>query len=530
MPKLLRPLLLVLPLLLPGTPARAQLGETTCPELVAWAREDAVHAELGVALGWSGLAPRQRVELPGLFLAPVTTATFGKPALEWGRQDLRTLNARLRACMRDREMASHRPALTEAQRLVSGATTTFLEHRERVLAELPVQLDRLAQQAFAPPLLPFLTALAAAGEQPGWQAAQQAVRDLPGPARGTGSHLLRLVPYLLPEDRPHLLLPELERQKAQRLTEARQTSLDALADLPATPRGLAALEALEKGAVMPVLRPEDRAEVVAAQQARRAALLEEMQAALRRRIANVQPSPMAFAMLAAIRRDAAFTALPPDRTAVLGAELEAQSRSLAATLLGRVERDLAEQPETLEALGQSVLLRQRVTAALRPYAAEAALAGFEASSTRRIAAMAEAALPEFVAMLAAVPAEGLDQLRPPAWLAALPAPFADRYATALADRRAALEAEIAAAAAAEAAAEAGPLAGRHYATLDGAMQLEFLDERRVLVTQEATQVTVAGSYEEIAGERLILTLPDTNMVLQRKGRRLDGGALLLIRQ
>ncbi|MDP3417108.1 hypothetical protein [Falsiroseomonas sp.] len=530
MPKPLRALLLILPLLLPGAAARAQLGETTCPELVAWAREDAVHADLGVSLGWAELAPRRELTLPGLFLAPVTTATFGKPALEWGRLDLRTLNARLRACIRDREMAPHRPALTEAQRLVAGATTSFLEHRERVLDELPVQLDRLAQQAFAPPLLPFLAALAGAGDPAGWQAAQLALRDLPGPARGTGSHLLRLVPYLLPEDRPRLLLPELERQRAQRLAEARQSSLDALAQLPATPRGLAALEALEKGAVMPVLRPEDRAEVIAAQQSRRAALLDEMQATLRRRITNVPASPMAFGMLAAIRRDAAFGALPPDRSAALTAELEAHSRSLAATLLGRVEREMAEQPETLEALGQSVLLRQQVTAALRPHAEAGALAAFEDASTRRIAAIAEAALPQFEAVLAEVPAAGLDELRPPPWLAALPAPFATRYATALADRRAELEAEIAAEAAAEAAREAGPLAGRLYATADGAMRLEFLDASRVLVTQQATQMTFAGSYEEIAGERLILTLPDANVVLRREGRRLDGGALVLLRQ
>ncbi|MGK7865163.1 hypothetical protein [Falsiroseomonas sp. E2-1-a4] len=530
MPKLLRPLLLILPLLLPGAAARAQLGETTCPELVAWAREHAVHADLGVSLGWAELAPRREVTLPGLFLAPVTTATFGKPALEWGRQDLRTLNARLRACVRDREMIPHRPALAEAQSVVAGATTAFLEHRERVLDELPVQLGRLAQQPFSPPLLPFLAGLAEAGEQSGWQAAQPALRDLPGPARGTGSHLLRLVPYLLPEDRPRLLLPELERQRTQRLAEARQVSLDALAELPATPRGLAALEALEKGAVMPVLRPEDRAEVIAAQQSRRAALLDEMEGALRRRITTVPASPMAFGMLAAIRRDAAFGALPPDRSAALTAELDAHSRSLAATLLDRVERNLAEQPETLEALGPSVLLRQRVAAALRPHAEAGALAAFERSSTRRIAAMAEAALPEFEAMLASVPAEALDSLHAPAWLAALPPPFATRYAAALADRRAALEAKIAAAAEAEAAREAGPLAGRRYATADGAMRLEFLDASRVLMTQAATQMTVAGSYEEIAGQRLILTLPETNVVLRREGRRLDGGALVLVRQ
>ncbi|NKE48751.1 hypothetical protein HB662_28560 [Roseomonas frigidaquae] len=529
LPRPLLPALLAL-LLLPGAPARAQLGETSCPELVAWAREHEVHAERDMSLGWDRLPPRQEVMLPGLFLAPATTATFGKPALEWDRQDLRTLGSRLRACARDREMRPHREVLAEAQRLVSGPASTFLQHRQRVLAELPVQLERLAQQPFAPALLPFLTTLAAAGEPAGWQAAQQDWRELPGAARGTGHQLLRLVPYLLPEDRSHLLLPELERQRAQRQAEARQASLDELAALPPNPRGLAGLEAMEQGPVWPLLRPEDRAEVVAARQARGAALLEEIEAGLRRRIAAVPASLPAFNRLAAIRRDAALAALPADRAAALTAELEERSRSLAATMLDRLGVELAERPETVESLGHVVLVTQRVTEALRPHAEAATLAAFKESSTRRIAAMAAAALPEFVVLLEAVPAAGLDSLQAPPWIAALPPPHAGRYASALADRRAKLEAAIAAERAAEAAREAGPLAGRHYATPDGAMRLEFLDSSRVLVTQAATQTTIAGSYEEIAGERLILTLPDTNVVLQRQGRRLDGGAVVLERQ
>lgn len=523
--------LLLAALLLPATPALAQLREASCPDLLTWLRQAQAEAAPDLSLGWRELSSQGEVTLPGLFRAPATAATFGKPALEWLRDEARRLADTLRGCTRQRDMREHRDALGEGQRLAGQSLVPFASSRGRALEAVPRALEQLGQAPFAPRIVAFLAALPEADTPDGWQAAQQAQRGLTGTLRPPAQILLRERPYLLPEDAERLLLPEVRRQQAQRRGEAKAASLAALADLPPTPDGLARLMNLERGNLEEALHADDRAEVAAARQARRTELLAEIEAGIRRRIAQVPDALLGFGMLDAERRAPALQALPPETVQALRDSMTARGQQIAANLMNGVLSEMEAMPPSLPNLANQMQLRRNVVARLRPHAEPAALAGFETRATSHIASMANAAFPDLQAELAAAPVDpaALARLAPPPWVADLPEPAQARYMAAFAERRAALEAEIARLAAEEARREAGPLRGRHYANQDASVRLEFLDARRVLVTQSMANTTVAGTYEEIAGERVIITLPDSNMVLRRIGRRLDGGALVVER-
>ncbi|NKC33735.1 hypothetical protein [Falsiroseomonas selenitidurans] len=528
--------LLSLVLLLAAAPLRAAPADIACTDLLAWARQAGDHDSLALTRGWPALAPRREVVLPGLFLAPVTAETFGQSATAWDRDTLRAVSRRLRACARDRALRDQAAVFNTARALLDGDAARFLRQRERSRGRVAEQLARLEQAAFAPGILPFLRALPEATQPMGHAVALRLAGGLPPQIRGTGRLLLREVPYLLQADIEATLRPRLASQIAARQAQARQAVAAALAALPATPRGLAQLDALADGPLEAALEAADRPGFAAARAARREALLARMEEGLRQRLAQLAVGPARPAQLAQLdrlRQDPALAALPAARRRAMEAEIAGLGRRLASQVMQANREALAVRPVNLPTLAVAAPAQARLLQALEAYAEPAALARFREESGTALAALAEDAFPDFAARLAALPVgeEGLRLLRqPPPWLDSLPPQAAAqeaRFRDALAARRGAIEAGLAAAAAAEAAAEAGPLTGRHYAAGDGRLRLEFLDSGRVLATQAET--TRAGTYEEIAGERVIITLPDTNLVLRRAGRRLDGGAVVLER-
>lgn len=65
--------------------------------------------------------------------------------------------------------------------------------------------------------------------------------------------------------------------------------------------------------------------------------------------------------------------------------------------------------------------------------------------------------------------------------------------------------------------------GRVYADASGRMKMEFVDRKRVFLTDHSGQ-TIAGTYEEEGDSRVLVTAaPNPTMVLTREGKQLVGG-------
>ncbi len=72
-------------------------------------------------------------------------------------------------------------------------------------------------------------------------------------------------------------------------------------------------------------------------------------------------------------------------------------------------------------------------------------------------------------------------------------------------------------------AERGSMRGRIYADASGRLKMEFVDRKRVFLTQPGGQ-TIAGTYEEEGDNRVLVSVaPNPTMVLTREGKQLLGG-------
>ncbi|MBU8545555.1 MULTISPECIES: hypothetical protein [Roseomonadaceae] len=541
--------LFILPCLLLASPARAEWRVPDCTALVRWAEQVNQHAGLTLRLGGRGIGEQV---LPGLMRAPVTTETFGKPVEDWTEAEAQEAGRIIGRCSMQPEGRSQRNLLGQAGQ-IAQQTQWLLTQRGRSRRALTQALAELEAQPFAPQIMPFLAALPAAGNPAGYRMAMATLRGMPPALIRPARAAVGSVPFLLPPDIDSLLRPAVEAQLASRRVALRQSLIDALAELPGRPDGLVQLDRGPPPALRDALDEAGRAALAEATAARRLAILVEIEKTLEERIAAAPADADGFLWLAALSDDSAYAALPEVRRAALDATIAARAAPLAPVAAEAALAEIAALPRDMNRLPRALHLMQEVTAGLERHGGAELARRFAAESRQAVTALADAALPAFVAFLESRPADEttLRNLgRPPRFLRDLVEALPEaggRYQAVIAARQQTIANELAAAAAAEharqeaaraaraaevaaeAAREAGPLIGRRYRALDGTLELEFLDATRVLATHAGRDLTVAGSYEEIAGNRVIITLPEQNFVVTRAGKRLDGGRLVLER-
>jgi hypothetical protein len=250
----------------------------------------------------------------------------------------------------------------------------------------------------------------------------------------------------------------------------RDQTLAAIAAAPATRESLARLAALAAPQPAPdlaVLQPEDRRTVREAAAARQEELAGAVVDATITEIAATPLDVDTFPLLDEVVPDRLTALLPEPEAERLRAAAAERRRTLAATLLPQFRQDLAALPQTDEAL-------VKIDEGLLP-----ALGTWPESATAERALFEQAAKERREAILAAV------------------------------NR-----------------AQAGPLRGRTY---EGPFaKVEFIDAMRVIATAGPNPPT-AGTYEEIDGGRVIVSVNNDAIVFTREGARLVSGPIVLHR-
>ncbi len=291
--------------------------------------------------------------------------------------------------------------------------------------------------------------------------------------------------------------------------------------------GLRLLDSMGRVFTLRQLPEAAQAEVTASIEARREQVRAAMVAAMRARIESLPSSAEGVAEAEQMLRSREIFALG-DAAAELRGRIEARSGEMAHAALNATLAEMIALPAGMDGLRDGLRLWQQGVGMGR-HVDRAALTAFAENAGKSLSAVAEGALGEMERELAAMPAtdETLMMLRrrgvpEEAWPGAAEL-TRQRFIAAIRAREGEIRSVVNAA-------EAGPLAGRSYALRDGRMRLEFEEEGRVVLTERGTEGKVAGTYEEATGDRILITLPDRNYVLQREGRRLDGGGLMFWRE
>ncbi|NKC33739.1 hypothetical protein [Falsiroseomonas selenitidurans] len=532
-----------------AAPARAQpLASPDCAALAAWSGQLGAEAGRTLTRNWRG---QRALVLPGLLRAPVTEQTFGKPALAWSEAEVQQVGRMLNDCARDPAIGGARFALQEARRAVLDQAALLLTWRGRNRERLPREVQAISEHPFAPAILLFLRAVPAVTDQAGYDAAYRLMAQLPPALRRHADPLLGGMRYLLPEDVAEVITPAVERHLVAQREEAQAALVTPLAALPPDLGGLQRLDRVADQPLMAVLDAPGRATVEAAVAARRTAILADMDQALQGIVAEATADLQGFRTLLFLAQDPRRAALPEDRRAALDEASAARARAMASEAVAVSLVQLEGMDPHPRALPRALRLRRDVLGALEHFGRADLATGFATDSATRIGTLADAGLPVLVEALDKVPPtrQSINRLSQPErvltelgevapqaaarWQAAVAArqqAIRDTLDAALAAEQARRDADRAAREAAiaeEAAREAGSLIGRRYRSRE--LELEFLDATRVLATDANRNVTVAGRYEEIAGNRIIVTLPDQNFVVTRDGPRLSGGRLVFER-
>lgn len=515
-----------------------------CGPLVAWAREAEGHGHLDRKVGWQGPLYNE-LRLPGGFLTDQAAALFGPGPGDWTSEDFQQVATLLRDCHAETRDESERSALRSADAL-REAGERYARGTAGAARRVPEALARVDAQPFEPSILEFLVALAEGVRPDNLDPMLRASQSLPMPLRAGGmaeSDIVRSWGYLTPETLAEQVAPEVARQTERRRAELLTGLQQSLAALPQPspgealdPRLLDELARFENRADLALLDEPRRRQLLAEIGERRGAIAAALYERLEARLQAIEPGLDSFRELDWLRQDGSLQQLHPrlqaDFQGALAARAAAIAPEVVALALGELER---EQP-SLDGLENALARYSELVMTLRRHGLPAEEAAYRAAAEPPLARLVEAGIQGYRSALAALPAEeasleelAFDRQRLLDW------PWTDLPAIlpeAAPDFLAAVETRGQEIAAAIEAAEEGPLAGRTYGLASGfsaVQELEFLDGSRLLLSFPGG-MTQAGTYEEIAGGRIVVTSTEGNFVLRRAGRILDGGQFVFARR
>ncbi|WP_119420968.1 hypothetical protein [Desertibaculum subflavum] len=249
---------------------------------------------------------------------------------------------------------------------------------------------------------------------------------------------------------------------------------------------------------------------------------------------KIDAMPVSLSSLAMLSQSGArplSAGLPPERVQELEKHADARKEVIADAVLKAGKDKLAEFPASFEGLAQLDGFQQSFRTQAGPQIGMARVQQFDGAMRNRVAELAKAAAPDFKKRLAALPEtrEGIATLDglmqgEVARLARLDKAdiigksFAEPAAARRADMLAAVEKE-------EKRLEAKALPGQSFATPNGMLKIEFRDRSRAYVTAPTGDMVEANWEQD--GKRVIVRVPNSNMVLERQGGNLVGGGWVL---
>lgn len=508
--------------------AQADITVPDCSALIGWAIAGQSQSDLSLSIGGqSELRDHQLYTFHGAFQSSDAAALFGSLGEDWNRQDVRNLGRALRRCKKDAADASAVAALEAANEWAEEAEL-YLGMSGRALEGAPEALAAIDAQPFSLPVLAFLKTLNEEFTLETFEALRGMLRDLPPPLRAGGLVEREIVGAWghIPQ---HALQTELGPEVARQLDERRgQLAAIIMSEIDAATGKerdtVRALDDLAQSSMLELLDEDRVAEIKAEIETRRGGLSASTSAALEERLVAVGTGWDGINALQRLVSDPDLLTLPETERQIFRDRVLSKFPETIRSAIDETLLRMRDAPEGPRGLDRAINDYENQVGLMGDWAMEAELDAFKEAAVPLLREKAEEVLQsDYRPALRALPAEEENVVllrRERARFERWPEPLTEigRAFSAAAEGRAnEIEEEIAAA-------EAGPLMGRIYRKTAGNIlieQLEFLDETRVLVTLFNGSVQ-AGTYEEISGNRVILTAEDAaNFVLQRAGKRLE---------
>lgn len=511
--------------------ARAALAVPSCESLSAWAQT------IDKKDKWRLNSYNKRLNLTAAFGTPEFEALFGKPALEWTRDDTKAAGKIIKACGAQARKAKN----NKARRLFGNANRAIQQYLVPVIGRMKTIRQGLDQSWSAlvalPPSTDTLRAFGALNRMGDGGAATPAEWRIL-----TGSHL---PPYKnargvivalreLPDAATDSLRPQIaEHYEAQRAPVVAALE-EQLTQIPSTLEGLRELQVTmdtTRKELGPALSDSDYA-ALAERVSEQGTRVEEH--LLNQEIAAIEAAPETLDGLAAINTilagPVAGALSEPNADALKRAGF-ARRASIGDKLIAAEIAKLAEFPGTLEGMHELSAFEAKVLRELDESRTGLSLTGFKHAVTNRFAELGREALPDYERSLDALPEneKGLSeyhalQKRHGRVIQRTRQSTRREYEKVAAARLEAIEKGVAQE---NARLAALPLPGGVFVQRHGP-RFEFRKGSRVYMTM-AQDVTVEGEYEE-DGERVIIRLPQANLVFRRSGPLLIGNGMELKRQ
>lgn len=451
---------------------------------------------------------------------------FGKAGPDFTQDDV----AAARKIADDCEKAAGRAKDRQTAKLFASLESEFqrnlgpiLKEIEAGTAKLPPALDKFES---IPPGIEKLRAVAALLSYARTLDDRQAGIILSGIDRSVDADTRAIFDALrsLPEAAVReKMQPRVEPQFAPAREAAIMEVRQKLAALPETLQGLRGIESemqMPRIYLGRALSPEDMALFEKEVDARRNQIEQVLLVEAKQKIDAMPANVMTLSMLTQSGARSFAGGLPPERVKELEGHVEQRKATLQKAVVDDTIAALAKSPVTIAGLGELDTFRRNFIQQAGPLVGTE-IQRFDAAVKARAAEVARGAQPAFEKELAALPetAESLAVIdrqveQIVAYLIRLDPSARALYEEPARKRRAAIAAKVEAE---EKRLASLPLAGQTFANPIG-VKVEFRDRRRAYVTLPTGGMQEA-SYEQ-DGDRIILRLPNSNTVMQRKGATL----------
>lgn len=492
-----------------------------------------------------------RAWIPRAFQAPAFAELFGKPALDWTRDEARAMAARVFECgqaaAKDRRIEV-RDALYGARRYLLSNLTGVLSVAERQrqaearMAERAAEQEqhqaRLARQQQARREREAAARQAARQREVEQREALQAERARP--ARPTSQ------PAPGPQAAPARTAAAVTSPSPETIVADYRAKIAALEALPESLRFLDRWERDIRAKVATTAGEVETGELLREAAEKRQMIRDTIVTSAKREIdaaeSRTDTDRQALDRIERIAANIAGAGVTPEQLAEVRGYARERQIPLAERELAAAIEKLDGYPQTLKGLDNLQRAVHTTRTGVLSRADEPAMDAYLDAARTRLDEIAEAVLPDFEAVVAGLPQDSIGLHTTEKTFAAEPgfqqvdADLRARYEAVLAQRRQEIRAAMGtrADAARERAVAAGgdpDLVGHRFVDRAKGWQLQFRDERQAIL-QSPTSAT-AAPYE-IRGDQVVVKGPQLSLPLTRSGggdtMRLEGLGFVFVRE
>jgi len=453
-----------------GLPAQAAqtLSPPSCAAMAEWA------ARFNRDDEWRPSPISDRHRFARLFAEEETTRQFGKPMVDWTEADVQAVRQSVLACRRetkDRELSGR---YNQIQSALSSRVINFARESGPARERAAAAMAKLADVPPSPALLRLKLLLAKAGNLEGYRDFQRAAGSLPPQAMAAAAparELATAMRALTADDLARIVTAPAEKAAAGMREGVVSALIADLGKIPADPNGLVAVQQARASFARDdadLFTPPERQRIETAITQHHAAIGEAIATRLIDQLGKSSTElDNAFTDLDQRSAPQLVRLLPPAQADRVRQAVDARRNAVTDLLNKRFGADLAGLPEDEASL-------ERIDEA------RAAIRRWPASASQQTPRFLEAADKRRETILAAV------------------------------NRK-----------------EAGAMASRVYQSSNGRHKLEFVDRKRVLISNGDN--TMPANYVEEKDGRVSITGENLAVTLSREGRTLRGWAVPITR-